>query len=91
MQPDRPVIHGRDVTVLPEGLSSWRRQRGLTQEGLARLSGMSEGLIALIETGRRQPTYGNAVKLANALELPLRAFALVNADTEDEQPEAVAS
>ena len=84
MATERPLIHGRDVTVLPDGLAAWRKERGLTQEGLARASKVSEGLVALIESGRRQPSYGNAQRIAAALGVSLRAFALISIDEPDD-------
>lgn len=73
----------QQVTVLPKGLAAWRKQRGLTQIQLAKIVGCSETLIALIETGRRQPGPDNAVKIAEALDVELEAFAVVvSADDE---------
>lgn len=92
MATERPLIQGRDVTVLPDGMVAWRNERKLSQEALARAAKVSEGLVALIETGRRQPTYGNAIRLADALGIPLRAFALVHAGEQETtvEPEAAA-
>lgn len=80
MATDRPVLPGRDVTVLPEGLVAWRTERHFTQGTLAREANVSEGLIALIETGKRQPSFGNALAIARALDVPLSAFAIVHVD-----------
>lgn len=67
------------VEILPLALKSWRKERGQTQLDLARLAGCSEGLIAQIETGRRQPGLTNAVAIAHALDVPLAAIAHVYA------------
>jgi len=45
-----------------------RKKLGLTQTQLARLSGVSQSLIAKIEAGTLDPTYSNAQKIFNALE-----------------------
>ena len=45
-----------------------RKKLGLTQTQLARLSGVSQSLIAKIEAGTLDPTYSNAIKIFNALE-----------------------
>lgn len=60
----------QQVTVLPGALKAWRRERGLSQSGLAaKCPSLSEGLIAQIETGRRQPGLTNAIELAKGLGL----------------------
>lgn len=82
----------RQVQVLPAGLRAWRGVRDLTQVELARRAGCSDTLIALIETGRRQPGYDNALAIAKVLGVELDAFALVTnphaADEDDEVPAA---
>jgi transcriptional regulator with XRE-family HTH domain len=70
----------QQVTVLPEALKAWRMERKLSQAGLAKMSLCSEGLIAQIETGRRQPGLVNAISIAKALGVPLRAIAVVHMD-----------
>ncbi|MFH0978789.1 MAG: CBS domain-containing protein [Candidatus Woesearchaeota archaeon] len=45
-----------------------RRRLNLTQQELANRSGVSQSLIAKIESGRVDPTYTNAVRIFNALE-----------------------
>lgn len=75
------------VQVLPEGLRAWRKQRDLTQVELAKRVGCSETLIALIETGRRQPGIENARAIAEHLGVALEAFAIVTevGDSEDSE------
>ena len=65
------------VTVLPKGLKAWRNLRNVTQVELAKAVGCSDTLIALIETGRRQPSIENAEAIAAALGVDLEAFAFV--------------
>jgi DNA-binding XRE family transcriptional regulator len=48
-------------------LREWRKYRGMTQAELATASGLSQGAIAQIETGKRNPTVETARKFANAL------------------------
>ncbi len=45
-----------------------RKKYGLTQTELAKISGVSQSLIAKIEAGRIDPTYSNAQKIFNSLE-----------------------
>lgn len=72
----------REVRVLPAALKAWREQRGLTQKQLAQLTGgtVSSALIAMIETGDRQPSRLNAEDIATALNVPLEAIAFVYPD-----------
>lgn len=78
--------------MLPVGLKAWRRERNLSQAGLAAATGhqVSEGLIAQIETGRRQPGLVNGRAIAAALGVELEAFAIVH-DGVPADPELVAS
>jgi len=50
-------------------LRVWRSHRGLTQEALAKASGVSRALIADIETGRKRGSIETACALADALNL----------------------
>jgi len=45
-----------------------RRRLGLTQDKLAKLSGVSQSLIAKIESGRIDPAYSKVRKIMNALD-----------------------
>lgn len=68
--------------MLPDAIKAWRTERSLSQMELARLAGCSEGLIAQIETGRRQPGLKNALGIAAALGVKLTAIAIVMVDLE---------
>jgi len=72
------VPRQQQVTVLPEALKTWRKERSISQSQLASSAGCSEGLIAQIETERRQPGLVNALGIARALGVPLRAIAIVH-------------
>jgi predicted transcriptional regulator len=56
--------------VIPEidEIRLLRRQLGLTQQELAKMAGVSQSLIAKIERGLVQPSYGNVKRLVEALE-----------------------
>jgi transcriptional regulator with XRE-family HTH domain len=47
----------------------YRQERGLTQEGLASLSGLHWTFVGQVERGRRNLTLHNIIKLATALEV----------------------
>lgn len=51
-----------------ERISKMRKQLGLTQKQLADLSGVSQSLIAKIESGKIDPAYSKVVRIINALE-----------------------
>lgn len=78
------------VTVLPGAIKELRRREGISQARLASLADVSEGLIAQIETGRRQPGIRNALAIAKALEAPVHAIAWVHIDLDEATPEAAA-
>ena len=58
-------------------LRELRGERGLTQEGLAELAGVSRQTINSIETGRFEPSLSLALILARLFEAPVeQIFAL---------------
>ena len=48
-------------------MREWRLYRGFTQAELAKATGTTQAAIALIETGKRNPTIETARKFADAL------------------------
>lgn len=70
----------REVRMLPEAVQTWRSERNVSQKTLAELAGVSPTLIAMIETGERQPSRLNAEDIAKALGVPLGAIAFVYPD-----------
>ncbi len=71
---------GSEVTVLPVALKAWRKERGLSQEGLADAAGISAGMIAQVETGRRQLGIPNLLSVAEALGVSPHAIAVITVD-----------
>ncbi|HEX5482986.1 MAG TPA: helix-turn-helix transcriptional regulator [Terriglobia bacterium] len=49
----------------------WREYRGLTQEGLAKVSGVSRSMIAAIEAGHKTGGIVTLKKLATSLDVDL--------------------
>jgi predicted transcriptional regulator len=45
-----------------------RKKLGLTQDDLAKRAGVTQGMIAKIESGNLEPSYKNAIKLFSALD-----------------------
>jgi transcriptional regulator with XRE-family HTH domain len=54
-------------------LSEWRAVRRLSQLDLAMLTGISQRHISFVESGRAQPSRDMILRLADGLDLPLRA------------------
>ena len=54
-------------------LSEWRAVRRLSQLDLALLAGISQRHVSFVESGRAQPSRDMIFKLADGLDLPLRA------------------
>jgi transcriptional regulator with XRE-family HTH domain len=63
------MLVGEQVTLLPEALKAWRKERKLSQRALALAAGCSEGLVSTIESGHRQASIGVAIKIAKALDV----------------------
>jgi transcriptional regulator with XRE-family HTH domain len=61
-----------DAPTIGEKLQHWRRQRRLSQLDLAGDAEISARHLSFIETGRSRPSRATLLKLAEALELPLR-------------------
>jgi len=55
-------------------LATLRKKKGLTQEALARKSGVNRVLIARFERGRSNPTLDTLQKIALALDVPIDAI-----------------
>jgi transcriptional regulator with XRE-family HTH domain len=72
----------QQVDVLPGAIKAWRAERKMSQADLAKAARCSEGLIAQIETGRRQPGLVNADNIAKALGVNLSAIGRVLVDVE---------
>jgi transcriptional regulator with XRE-family HTH domain len=51
-----------------------RKKAGLKQLELARLAGCSQAAVVFVETGARQPSWGLAVRLAQALGVSVAVF-----------------
>jgi transcriptional regulator with XRE-family HTH domain len=59
----------------PEALSQHRAARVLTQDQLAKLAGTTRPQISLYETGAKAPRLGTVYKLAQALDVEVKALA----------------
>jgi transcriptional regulator with XRE-family HTH domain len=81
---------GADIAVDPSAelagivgrnLRRLRTRRGLSLEGLSKLSGVSRGMLGQIELGRSAPTIGLLWKIATALDVTFATMTSSGADT----------
>jgi len=65
-----------------ERLAHLRREAGLTQAELARISGVSDAAISLIESGKRGQSFETAIKFSFAFGITLDYYAgMLHEDT----------
>lgn len=57
--------------MLLEEIRHSRKEKGITQEQLAKISGLSRSSIINFETGRRDPRVRDLKKIAHALDVPV--------------------
>jgi transcriptional regulator with XRE-family HTH domain len=61
----------------PAKLKELRAAAGLTQKSLAQAAGVTQGLISSYEAGTFTPAWDTVLALADALGVPVGAFAAV--------------
>jgi len=59
------------LNKLAKQIIRFRKEAGLTQEELAKKTGISRSSIAMIETAKRDITISNLSKIAKALKISL--------------------
>lgn len=65
-------------------LQELRKQRGLTQGDLTRLTGLAQAEISRFETGRALPSHAAAARIARALAIPVEWIPRLPARDADE-------
>ena len=60
-----------ELAQLGRAIARVRRNQGLTQEGLAELSGLHRTYVGSVERGRRNPTYLSLLAVARGLKVDL--------------------
>jgi transcriptional regulator with XRE-family HTH domain len=68
------VERARLLKVFGENLCAERKQRSLSQEGLAEAASLHRNAIGVIERGECAPNLLTLLILANALEVPLEVL-----------------
>ncbi|HVJ52064.1 MAG TPA: helix-turn-helix domain-containing protein [Aliidongia sp.] len=69
------------AATVGRNLRRLRTRRGLSLEGLAKMSGVSRGMLGQIELGRSAPTIGLLWKIATALDVTFATLTSAGADT----------
>jgi len=59
----------RPSDIFPQRLRDARDMRELSQESLAKLTGLQPSAVSHFETGTRKPSFDNLKKLADALDV----------------------
>jgi transcriptional regulator with XRE-family HTH domain len=62
------------VPFSPARLATIRKERGLTQRGLALAAGVSQALVAELESGKHPPSNASLAKIAQALGTETASF-----------------
>ena len=70
MTSEREEIFGKSI-------QEERKAKEISQEKLAKLTGLDRTAISLIETGKRSPTFSTILKICSALEIdPSELFSI---------------
>ena len=64
-------VNARKIKSIGERIQRARKERGITQERLAEMIGVSTGYIGFIEQGQRVPSVKTADKIARILKVKL--------------------
>jgi transcriptional regulator with XRE-family HTH domain len=59
------------LNALGRAVKELRKEKGLTQEELAQRADLHESYISVIESGRRNPTWGAVRRISDGLGVPL--------------------
>ena len=57
------------IDIFRNNLKYYRNQKGLTQDKLSEISGISSDYLSEIERGKRTPSFKRMVLIAQALEI----------------------
>ena len=61
----------KELKLIAKRLKAARKQKGINQFELSLQSGVSQNMIACIESGKRNPTFQTVIKLCRALDVNL--------------------
>lgn len=66
-----------------KNIETLRKRAGLSQNALAKASGLSRMSIVRYETGERSPTIANLEKVASALCIPVKELLFIDAEVRE--------
>ncbi len=62
------------IKLIQENIKKYRKQKGLTQEQLSELAGISCDYLSEIERGKKVPSLKRFILIANTLGIPYDRF-----------------
>jgi DNA-binding XRE family transcriptional regulator len=62
----------RALLAAPSPLALWRRKRGMTQANLAAAVGLAQNTLSALETGKREGSPAQWLKIAKTLDVPIK-------------------
>lgn len=71
---DRAGEDARGLTALGTAIGTLRAQAGLSEAELAAKADLEPSLVTDLEAGRREPTWGDLRRIAQALGTPLESL-----------------
>lgn len=73
---ERRRKHNTLFSCLGEAIHQRRKSLGMSQEDLARESGVDRAFISNVERGKRNPSYGSVASIAEGLRMRMSKLAL---------------
>jgi transcriptional regulator with XRE-family HTH domain len=73
-----------DEKQISENIKRFRRNRRISLDQLARLSGLTKGYLSKIENSKKAPPFSTMIKIAKALNVDVNFFISANADIPEE-------
>ena len=64
-----PLVTSEREEIFGKIIQEERKAKKISQERLAKLTGLDRTAISLIETGKRSPTFSTILKICSALEI----------------------
>lgn len=83
---DRAGEDARGLTALGTAIRTLRAQAGLSEAELAAKADLEPPLVTDLEAGRREPTWGDLRRIAQALGTPLESILELAERLEKESP-----
>ncbi len=66
------------IELLIKNIKYFRTQKNFTQEKLSEISGISKDYLSEIERGKKTPSIKRLIKIAEALDIDIYKFFMVN-------------